>query len=77
MRGVSWNLSHGGIQVKTGHLQAGGTVRLSFRLPVSDKPIDVGGVVVWSRENRQGIQFTNVSTRDQESIREFVGDVEN
>jgi CheY-like chemotaxis protein len=77
MRGVSWNLSHGGIQVETGHPQAGETVRLSFRLPLSDKPIDVGGVVVWSRENRQGIQFTNVSTRDQESIREFVGDVEN
>jgi CheY-like chemotaxis protein len=76
MSGVSWNLSQGGIQVETGNLRVGETVRLSFRLPVSDKAIDVAGVVVWSKENRQGIQFTNVSARDQESIREFVDAVE-
>jgi CheY-like chemotaxis protein len=76
MSGVSWNLSQGGIQVETGNLHSGETVRLSFRLPVSDLAIDVAGVVVWVKENRQGIQFTNVSARDQQSIRDFVEAVE-
>lgn len=70
--GVSWNLSQGGMQVETGHLHSGDAVRLSFRLPVSDKAIDVAGVVVWAKENRQGIQFTTVSARDQQSIRDCV-----
>lgn len=74
--GVSWNLSQGGIQVETGQLQTGETVRLSFRLPVLDKVIDVEGVVVWSKESRQGIQFTKVSARDQESISAFVDAVD-
>lgn len=76
LTGVSWNLSQGGIQVETGQLTTGQTVRLVFRLPVSDKAIDVMGLVVWSKETREGIQFTSVSPRDQESIREFVDMVE-
>jgi CheY-like chemotaxis protein len=76
MRGVSWNLSQGGMQIETGNLQPGETVRLSFHLPVSDTAIDVTGAVVWAKENRQGIQFTSVSARDQESIRQFVELVE-
>jgi hypothetical protein len=76
MTGVSWNLSQGGIQVEIGHLPPTETVRLSFRLPVSDKAIDAVGVVVWSKETRQGIQFTNVSADDREAIGEFVDSVE-
>jgi CheY-like chemotaxis protein len=76
MTGISWNLSQGGIQVEIGQLPPTETVRLSFRLPVSDKAIDAVGVVVWSKETRQGIQFTNVSADDREAIGEFVDSVE-
>ena len=75
-RGVTWNLSLGGIQVEAGGLRSGETVGLSFRLPVSDVAIDVVGVVAWAGEKRQGIQFTNVSAQNQQSIRDFVAAVE-
>ncbi len=76
MRGVTWNLSQGGIQVEADNLHTGDTVGLSFRLPVSDVVIDVSGTVVWVGEKRQGIQFIDVSARTQQSIREFVAAVE-
>jgi CheY-like chemotaxis protein len=76
MTGVSWNLSQGGMQVEIGQLPPTETVRLTFRIPVSDKAIDAIGVVVWSKETRQGIQFTNVSTQDREAIGQFVDSVE-
>jgi uncharacterized protein (TIGR02266 family) len=74
--GVSWNLSQGGMQVEAGHLKAGDALKLSFRLPGSDMPLEVTGVVVWAKQERQGIQFTNVSAQDQQSIREFVDAVD-
>jgi len=76
MHGVTWNLSLGGIQVEADNLHMGDTVGLTFRLPVSDVVIEAVGTVVWSGENRQGIQFTEVSNRTQQSIREFVAAVE-
>jgi CheY-like chemotaxis protein len=76
MSGVTWNLSQGGIQVEAGNLRSGETVRLSFRLPVSDIAIDVVGVVAWADEKRQGIQFTQVNPQNQQSIREFVAAIE-
>lgn len=76
MNGVSWNLSQGGIQVEAGGLQTGESVRISFRLPASDVEIDAIGIVVWARENRQGIQFTKVSANKQQSIRQFIAEVE-
>lgn len=76
MNGVSWNLSHGGIQVDIGGLQVKDAVRLSFRLPISGLAIEAAGTVVWGDEKRQGIQFTNVSAKHQESIRQFVSDVD-
>jgi hypothetical protein len=45
-------------------------------LPVSGVSIDVAGTVVWAGETRQGIQFTNVSAKNQQAIREFVAAVE-
>ena len=74
--GVSWNLSQGGMQIEASGLQAGQTIRLSFRLPVSNTPIDVIGAVVWASENRQGIQFTNLSEQTLQLIREFITAVE-
>jgi DNA-binding response OmpR family regulator len=76
MRGVSWNLSQGGIQVEVGNLQQGETVRLSFMLPQPRAEIDAIGVVVWVKERRQGIQFTKVSAQNQQAIQEFIADVE-
>jgi hypothetical protein len=64
------------MQVEIGQLPPTETVRLTFRIPVSDKAIDAIGVVVWSKETRQGIQFTNVSTQDREAIGQFVDSVE-
>jgi hypothetical protein len=51
-------------------------VRLSFQLPISAVTIDVGGIVVWGNEQRQGVQFTNASQQCQQSIRQFITDVE-
>jgi CheY-like chemotaxis protein len=76
LRGVTWNLSQGGIQVEAGDLRPGAAVRLSFRLPVSGIAINADGTVVWADARRQGIQFTKVSTQNQQSIRDFIVAVE-
>ncbi len=74
LRGRSWNLSHGGMQVEVDGLQAGETVRISLRLPVSEVAIEATGSVVWANPNRQGIRFTHVGEKDQQVIRTFVGE---
>jgi CheY-like chemotaxis protein len=76
IRGVTWNLSQGGMQVEASDLQSQDTVRLSFRLPVSGVSIDVIGTVAWVGEKRQGIQFTTLSTTAQQSIRKYMAEVE-
>src|ERR1700704_781595 len=45
MRGMSWNLSQGGMQVEVSDLHAKDTVRVSFLLPVSGASIDAIGIV--------------------------------
>lgn len=77
VRGTSWNLSQGGMQVEVSGLRPKDTIRVSFKLPVSGVVIDASGVVVWGKENRQGIQFTNLSAQSQQSIRHFIAEVEN
>ena len=76
VRGVTWNLSLGGIQVEAGDLQPGAAVRLSFRLPVSGIAINADGKVVWADDRRQGIQFTKVSSENQQAMRDFIAAVE-
>jgi CheY-like chemotaxis protein len=76
VRGISWNLSQGGMQVEVSGLKPKDAVRLSFQLPVSGVVIDAVGVVVWGNETRQGIQFTSVSAQSQQSIRQFMAEVE-
>src|ERR1700728_855050 len=76
LRGLSWNLSRGGIQVDIGSLKPGDMVRLLFRLPTSSARIDAFGVVVWTTKTRQGIQFTKMSAQNAEAIRQFMTDVE-
>jgi CheY-like chemotaxis protein len=76
IRGMTWNLSQGGMQVEASNLQAKDAVRLSFRLPVSGVSIDAMGTVAWTQEKRQGIQFTTVSPAAQQSIRKYIAEVE-
>jgi c-di-GMP-binding flagellar brake protein YcgR len=76
LRGISWNLSQGGMQVEVSGLRPKDVVRLSFQLPISAVTVDATGSVVWANEQRQGIQFTNVSGQSQQSIRQFIADVE-
>jgi CheY-like chemotaxis protein len=77
IRGVTWNLSQGGMQIEASDLQPGDVVRVSFRMPVSGSPLEATGTVVWAKENRQGIQFTSVTPQAEEAIRQYISDVEN
>lgn len=77
LRGTTWNISQGGIQVEVDDLKPNDAVRLSFQLPVSGGVIDATGVVVWGNARRQGIQFTTVSSLSQQLIRQFIVDVGN
>jgi CheY-like chemotaxis protein len=76
VRGVTWNLSQGGIQVEAGDMHPGNAVRLSFHLPVSGIAINAAGTVIWADDKRQGIHFTTMSTQNQRSIRDFIVAVE-
>jgi len=76
LRGVSWNLSQGGMQVEVSDLKPKDAVRLSFQLPISDVVIEAAGIVVWGNEKRQGIQFTSVGAQSEQSIRQFMVEVE-
>ena len=72
MRGVSWNLSQGGMQVEVNDLKPKADVQLSFRLPVSGVAVDVVGVVAWGDEKRHGIQFTYMGAQSQQSILQYI-----
>jgi CheY-like chemotaxis protein len=76
VRGITWNLSQGGMQVETDGLQTGETVRVSFHLPSSTIKIDTVGRVVWVKQDRQGIQFTKMTNQNQEQIQRFISQVE-
>jgi len=75
-RGITWNLSQGGMQVEVNALQARDNLRLSFRLPVSGVTIEVIGTVVWAGDKRQGIQFTTTAEPVQQAIRRYIAEVE-
>jgi CheY-like chemotaxis protein len=76
VRGVTWNISQGGMQVEADDLHSGQAVRSSFRLPVTHIEISADGIVVWAKDSRQGIRFTKVSEHNQQSIRDFIAEVE-
>ncbi|HEY1261892.1 MAG TPA: response regulator [Terriglobales bacterium] len=76
LRGRTWNLSQGGMQIEVSDLHPGEMVRLSFRLPSSAVPMDIFGKVVWTKNDRQGIQFAKVTAQTQEEIRRFIVQVE-
>ena len=74
MRGVSWNLGEGGMQVEVSGLQPKEGVQLSFRLPASGLAIDAVGVVIWGDEKRHGIQFTYIGAQSQQSIHQYIAE---
>src|SRR5580704_14588825 len=43
IRGMTWNLSQGGMQVEASDLQSKDTVRVSFRLPISGMSLEAVG----------------------------------
>ena len=76
VRGISWNLSQGGMQIEADSLKTGDTVRVSFRLPTSGAVIDAVGKIVWIKEKRQGVQFTHLGPQHERAIRDFIAEVE-
>jgi CheY-like chemotaxis protein len=75
VRGRTWNISQGGMQIEVGNLTPGESIRLSFRLPTSQNVIDAVGTVIWTKSDRQGIHFTKVTNQNQEEIRQFIAQV--
>jgi CheY-like chemotaxis protein len=76
IRGMTWNLSQGGMQVEANSLHPNDKVRISFQLPVSGVSVDAAGTVVWAGETRQGIQFAVLAESAQQAIRKYIAEVE-
>ena len=76
LRGRTWNLSKGGMQVEVDSLTVNGSVRLSFKLPNHGNVIDVLGTIVWVKHGRQGVRFTKVAPNIQDQIERFIEQVE-
>jgi hypothetical protein len=58
------NLSLGGTCIRLDErLAIGSRVKLSFRVPSSDQPIEVDGEVRWSSDGETGIQFASLRAR--------------
>lgn len=72
LRGSTWNLSQGGMQLEVGNLEAGETVHLSFTLPNPPLGVDASGMVAWVKDDRQGIRFTEMTLQHQETVRDFI-----
>ena len=75
MKGMTWNLSQGGMQLEVQDLAAGATVQLSFTLPQPSIGVEATGEVAWSRDDRQGIHFVKMSVEHQEIVRDFIAQV--
>jgi CheY-like chemotaxis protein len=76
VRGVTWNLSQGGMQIEASDLQPKDAVGVSFGLPVSHAAIEAAGTVAWAGKQRQGIRFTKVNAKSQELIRKYIAEVD-
>lgn len=71
-RGVTWNLSRTGMQVENSSVKPNEVVRLSFRLPVSGVAIEAVGTVLWERNKRLGICFTDIGVESRQSISQYI-----
>jgi len=75
MKGVTWNISQGGMQLEVQGLAVGDNVQLSFTLPQPPLGVEATGVVVWLKDERQGIHFINMNVEHQEIVRDFIAQV--
>jgi uncharacterized protein (TIGR02266 family) len=76
LRGRTWNVSQGGILVEVDSLRLDDSVRLLLKLPDSAAAIDAWGVVVWTKDGRQGIRFTKLSVPTQQLIQSYIDQIE-
>ncbi len=72
LHGMAWNISQSGMQLEVPGLEMGTNLTVSFTLPDMVNAVGVEGMVVWVREERQGINFTDVGIEAQDRIRNFV-----
>lgn len=70
LTGVTWNISQGGIQLEVNGLQDGDVVGMSFVIPHA--VVKAQGRVVWAKDDRQGLNFTDMNVESQEAIRAYV-----
>ena len=76
MRGMSWNISPGGILFEASRLRPGDQVKLQFRLPANNISVNAVGVVARIDERqRAGVQFVHVDDAGRDAIRELVDQV--
>ncbi len=70
--GTIMNLSLGGalISARTRH-PMGTRAQISFRLPNTEHPIEVGAVVRWADDTTVGIQFDGLRARDVWALNEY------
>ena len=71
---VTLNISRGGIAVRTTNpLAKGILVKVRFRMPMSNKDIDVQAKVAWSNKRvGMGLEFSGLSESDEKVIRDYV-----
>ena len=76
LRGRTWNIGRGGIQVEMDFLSPGDKLRLTFTLPKSGVVVDGFGEVIWAKDKRQGIAFTQMNAENQERVQSFIDQIE-
>jgi CheY-like chemotaxis protein len=72
-KGMSSNISDGGILLEAPNLSRGDRTRLSFQVPGSGKVVDAVGIVMRvDGQGRAGIRFVEINESGQEAIRLLV-----
>jgi uncharacterized protein (TIGR02266 family) len=71
---VRLNISRGGVAVRTTNPLAKGTVvKVRFRMPMSNRDVDVQAKVAWSDKRvGMGLEFAGLSESDEKVIRDYV-----
>jgi hypothetical protein len=66
------NLSLGGASVAAGaRFSMGARVQISFMIPTSADPVEVGATVRWSDDKATGLQFDGLRARDVWALNKF------
>lgn len=66
------NLSLGGALLSASMRHAlGARAHITFKVPTTEEPIDVGAVVRWAHDDSVGIQFDGLRAREVWALNEF------